>query len=120
MLVFSCLGADGTVEVESLGRSKGSLQVQLEPLEPGIFLLNLTRPDHRNAIGRQMLAELREAVSDLRSERSTRCVVVRSTSPAGTFSAGSDLKERAAMTQQETHAFVTGDHLARDWCPTGY
>ncbi|KAJ9532783.1 hypothetical protein QJQ45_010910 [Haematococcus lacustris] len=85
-----------------------SLHVTVEPLSEayeGISLLSLSRTDARNAIGRQLLRELSEAVNTLRQERSTRCVVLRSTVP-GVFSAGADLKERASMTQAETKEFV--------------
>ncbi|KAJ9533470.1 hypothetical protein QJQ45_026535 [Haematococcus lacustris] len=85
-----------------------SLHVTVEPLSEayeGISLLSLSRTDARNAIGRQLLRELLEAVNTLRQERSTRCVVLRSTVP-GVFSAGADLKERAGMTQAETKEFV--------------
>jgi hypothetical protein len=85
------------------------LHVQLEPLDfpnEGIFTLSLTRPAARNAIGRQMLRELGEALRQLALECTTRCVVVRSSAP-GVFCAGADLKERAGMTQQEAAAFVS-------------
>jgi Enoyl-CoA hydratase/isomerase len=84
------------------------LHVQLEPLDSpneGIFLLSLTRSEAKNAIGKQLLKELQEAIYNLRQESSTRCVVVRSTAP-GVFSAGADLKERAVMSQQEAALFV--------------
>ena len=69
---------------------------QLEPLEDeneGIFSLALTRPAARNAIGRQLLRELKEALANVRRERSTRCLVVRS-EVDGVFCAGADLKVR--------------------------
>ena len=52
-----------------------------------------------------MLAELREALARLRLETATRAVVLRSGVP-GAFCAGADLRERAAMTRQETAEFV--------------
>ena len=55
--------------------------------------------------GRQLLRELAEAIAALRSETTTRAVVVRSAAP-GTFCAGADLRERAAMTPREAAAFV--------------
>jgi len=75
----------------------------VEPLggpHEGVSLLSLSRPDARNALGRQLVRELAEALDTLRQERTTRCVLVRSAVP-GCFSAGADLKERAAMTQTE-------------------
>lgn len=84
------------------------LHVQLEPLDSpndGIFLLSLTRSEAKNAIGKQLLKELQEAINNLRQENSTRCVVIRSTA-TGVFCSGADLKERAAMSQQESALFV--------------
>lgn len=79
---------------------------QLDGDSEGIFQLSLTRPDAKNAIGRQFLSELTEALTNVTREQSTRCLVVRSTVD-GVFCAGADLKERAGMTQQETHEFVS-------------
>ncbi|EFN51053.1 hypothetical protein CHLNCDRAFT_59356 [Chlorella variabilis] len=79
-----------------------------EPLDgdnEGIFFLSLCRPEARNSIGRQFLRELRECLHTVAQERTTRCVVVRSTVP-GVFCAGADLKERAGMTQAEAATFV--------------
>jgi hypothetical protein len=70
------------------------LQVQVEPLSTpneGISVVSLTRSSAKNAIGRQLLRELQEAINTLRQERTTRVVVMRSSCP-GTFSAGADLK----------------------------
>jgi hypothetical protein len=78
------------------------LHVTLEPLEApddAIFALTLTRPEARNALGRRMVAELREALVRLAGERDARCVLVRSAAP-GVFCAGADLRERAGMTER--------------------
>ncbi|KAL6777387.1 hypothetical protein ACKKBF_B21305 [Auxenochlorella protothecoides x Auxenochlorella symbiontica] len=87
------------------GLSTGQLQVALEPLDGSIFMLTLNRPDARNAIGRQFLRELKESLDNLVQERSTRCVIIKS-SVSRVFCAGADLKERANMTRQEASAFV--------------
>lgn len=70
------------------------LHCSLEPLmleNENIFQLTLSRPEVKNAIGRQMLKELQEAIYNLKREGSTRCLVVRSSVP-GAFCAGADLK----------------------------
>ncbi|KAF6266489.1 ClpP/crotonase-like domain-containing protein [Scenedesmus sp. NREL 46B-D3] len=88
--------------------STAELQVQVEPLSTpneGISVVSLARSGAKNAIGRQLLRELQEALNTLRQERTTRVVVLRSSCP-GTFCAGADLKERATMTQAETAEFV--------------
>lgn len=92
----------------STKQGANGLQVVLEPLDgpnEGIFWLTLCRPDARNAIGRQFLRELRECLATVAQERTTRCVVVRSTVP-GVFCAGADLKERAGMSAAEAATFV--------------
>lgn len=73
------------------GLSTGQLQVALEPLDGSIFMLTLNRPDARNAIGRQFLRELKESLDNLVLERSTRCVIIKS-SVSRVFCAGADLK----------------------------
>ena len=69
------------------GQPKGNqpqLHVTVEPQSgpwEGISVLSLNRPEARNAIGRQMLRELAEAIGMLGRERTTRCVVLRSLVP---------------------------------------
>ncbi|GBF92605.1 hypothetical protein Rsub_05219 [Raphidocelis subcapitata] len=89
--------------------SAAQLQASVEPLggrHEGVSVLSLNRPEARNALGRQMVRELLEALETLRQERSTRCVIVRSAAP-GVFCAGADLKERAAMTTSEAAETVS-------------
>jgi len=86
------------------------MEIRLERLEgddAGIVLLGLDRPAAKNALGRQLLAEFRQALADLRSDPAVRVVVVHSLVP-GVFCAGADLKERAGMAQAEAVAFVQG------------
>lgn len=86
------------------------LQAQLEPLDAeneGIFLLALDRPEQKNAIGRQMLRELRECLDHLAGERNTRCVIIRSLVP-NVFCAGLDFNDIENMTKRE------GDEYIRD------
>lgn len=84
------------------------LQAQLEPLDgenEGIFLLAFNRPEQKNAIGKRMLRELRECLDHLASERSTRCVVIRSLVPK-VFCAGVDFNERERMTTREADEYT--------------
>jgi methylglutaconyl-CoA hydratase len=84
------------------------MEIRLERLggeDAGVVLLGLDRPAARNALGRQLLAEFREALSVLRSDAGARVVIVHSLA-AGIFCAGADLKERAAMSPAEAAAFV--------------
>jgi methylglutaconyl-CoA hydratase len=86
------------------------MEVRIEPLsgeDTGIVLLGLDRPAARNALGRQLLAEFREALVGLRSDPAVRVVVLHSLVP-GVFCAGADLKERRDLSPAETVAFVDG------------
>lgn len=86
------------------------MEIRLERLageDGGIVLLGLDRPAAKNALGRQLMAEFRQALADLRSGPAARVLVVHSLVP-GVFCAGADLKERAGMSQAEAAAFVQG------------
>jgi methylglutaconyl-CoA hydratase len=90
------------------------MEIRLERLvgeDAGIVLLGLDRPAAKNALGRQLLSEFREALTVLRSDAEVRVVVVHSLVP-GVFCAGADLKERAEMSRDEAAAFVQGIRAA--------
>jgi methylglutaconyl-CoA hydratase len=80
---------------------------RLSGSDAGIILLGLDRPAAKNALGRQLMAEFRQAMAMLRAEPGARVVVVHSLVP-GVFCAGADLKERAGMAPAEAAAFVDG------------
>lgn len=75
--------------------------------DEGLVLLGLDRPAAKNALGRQLMDELRAALGALQHDRSARVVILHSLVP-GVFCAGADLKERAGMTQPEVERFVKG------------
>lgn len=86
------------------------MEIRLERLggeDEGIVLLGLDRPAAKNALGRQLVEELQQALGDLRRDAAARVLVLHSLVP-GVFCAGADLKERAGMTQAEAEAFVHG------------
>jgi hypothetical protein len=68
-----------------------------------IRILSLNRPAARNAISRQLLAELSHQVNSIHSEGdngSTRALILASEVDTS-FCAGADLKERATFTHEE-------------------
>ena len=72
------------------------LQVFVTPLEgnfEGISVINIARPQAKNALSKQLVSELRHVLDTIRQEKTTRCVIVESKVP-GVFSAGADLKVR--------------------------
>jgi methylglutaconyl-CoA hydratase len=72
--------------------------IQLKKHGPsGTIILN--RPDRRNALSRDMIAELQQAFGDFHLERSVRAVIL--TGAGSAFCAGMDLAEMYETSQQE-------------------
>jgi enoyl-CoA hydratase/carnithine racemase len=67
-----------------------------------IALLTLDHPQRRNALSRQMLTELRDALAAVRAGAAVRAVLLRAEGPV--FSAGHDLKEVAANSESENQS----------------
>ncbi len=78
---------------------------RLDGADRGILLLGLERPEAKNALGRQLLQEIKESLESAASDLSIRVVILHSLLP-GVFCAGADLKERMGMTQEEATGFV--------------
>ncbi|PYH45432.1 putative mitochondrial methylglutaconyl-CoA hydratase (Auh) [Aspergillus saccharolyticus JOP 1030-1] len=100
-----------TVAPLSTSSSDDVIQTQHVPA-PGsgtIRVLLLNRPNARNAISRSLLDGLAQHVKSIAAENGqgpTRALVLGSNADAA-FCAGADLKERAGMTKEETHQFLT-------------
>ncbi|KAF2869177.1 ClpP/crotonase-like domain-containing protein [Massariosphaeria phaeospora] len=74
-----------------------------------IRILSLNRPAARNAISRQLLAELTQHITSIHDEGAngaTRALILASEVDAS-FCAGADLKERVGFTGEETSTFLT-------------
>lgn len=63
--------------------------VKIETLEPGVALLELNRPEARNALSMQLVSDLRDAARELGDDRSVRVVVLHGAGRG--FCAGADL-----------------------------
>ncbi|KAF2433816.1 ClpP/crotonase [Tothia fuscella] len=73
-----------------------------------IRILSLNRPASRNAISRQLVAELRHQIESIHAEPEngpTRALILASNVDAS-FCAGADLKERKTFTQEDTSNFL--------------
>lgn len=74
-----------------------------------IRILSLNRPAARNAISRQLLAELSHHINSIHNEGeagTTRALILASDVDSS-FCAGADLKERATFTPEDTANFLT-------------
>ncbi|MBI3092006.1 MAG: enoyl-CoA hydratase/isomerase family protein [Candidatus Tectomicrobia bacterium] len=69
--------------------------------------LILNRPESRNALSRDLVARLGEAVAATAAEHGVRVVVLRGAGDEA-FCAGADLKERRSMGDDEVRAFLRG------------
>ncbi|CAI6338788.1 unnamed protein product [Periconia digitata] len=79
------------------------------PHSGSIRILSLNRPAARNAISRQLLAELSHHINGIHSEGETgptRALILASDVDTS-FCAGADLKERATFTPEDTTNFLT-------------
>ena len=90
-------------------KTSRQVYVEMHSGHTGLAVLTLNRPEAKNALGRQMLSELQECLSELERsilEAESRVVIVKSAADR-VFCAGADLKERRTMSQGETSRFVS-------------
>jgi enoyl-CoA hydratase/carnithine racemase len=83
------------------------MQFRIERRDGGIEVWTIDGASRRNAISRAMLLELEEHLARAASDRELRCVVLTGAGDKA-FCAGADLKERAAMSSEDVHAFHQG------------
>jgi enoyl-CoA hydratase len=70
-----------------------------------IATVTLARPDRRNSLSDEMLADLAAAFAELRDDASTRVVIVTGTPPV--FSAGADAPFKKGMSEEERRKMFT-------------
>ncbi|CAM9875009.1 unnamed protein product, partial [Discosporangium mesarthrocarpum] len=84
----------------------GSLLVtRLDGRAQGVVHMELNHPK-ANALGRDLVLRISDALEDLSEDKTVRAVVV-SSRVKGVFCAGADLKERALMPPDEVEPFVS-------------
>lgn len=72
----------------------------------GIAVIQINRPDAKNALSKSLVERLGGAVDKISHDKNVRVVIIRSLVP-GVFCSGADLKERKLLTPQEVSRFVT-------------
>jgi len=78
---------------------------RLSGADDGIVIVSLNRPKAKNALGKNLLTEFGQVISELRFDKQARVVILNSSVPR-VFCAGADLKERATMAESEVAQFV--------------
>ncbi|KAI4899109.1 hypothetical protein NFI96_034702 [Prochilodus magdalenae] len=74
--------------------------------DSGIVVFGMNRPKAKNAISKNLVKMMSEAVESVKKNNKVRSVILCSMVP-GVFCAGADLKERAKMHQSEVGPFVS-------------
>lgn len=74
-------------------------------VQDGVAVLTLNRADARNALSKDVVARGQAALDVLSADSAVRCVVVTGAGDKA-FCAGADLKERLAMSLEQTRAFL--------------
>ncbi|XP_005095876.1 methylglutaconyl-CoA hydratase, mitochondrial [Aplysia californica] len=103
-----CLSSSTTTTTQFEAAPSVADEVKVDHLDgdqKGIAVLSLRRFRYKNAMGKNFLIRISDAVEEMRFNNDIRCVVVRSEVP-GVFCAGADLKERLQMTDKEVAEFV--------------
>jgi enoyl-CoA hydratase len=86
--------------------------VRLEQEGP-IAVLTIDRQDKLNALNAQVIAELRDAVQEVRTARDVRCLIVTGAGEKA-FVAGADISEMQHMRLEQARAFAQAGHDALD------
>lgn len=91
----------------SITNSQKNLQLNyLEERDSGIVVLELNRPQAKNALNRTLTTDFSSAINAVNHDKNVRVLIFRSLVP-GIFCAGADLKERLKLTNQEVKTFVS-------------
>jgi methylglutaconyl-CoA hydratase len=73
--------------------------ILLEKQNDGIAIVTLNRPTAANALSKEMLLDLQNALNDVKNDREVRVVILTGAGEK-VFCAGADLKERREMNEQ--------------------
>lgn len=88
-----CLGRRARLGVRTFSSTEDGSAFRVDASAGnGVVVFEMNRPRRRNALGKQLIDEFQQAISDHNS--SARCVILQSSTP-GMFCAGADLKERS-------------------------
>ncbi|XP_060923179.1 methylglutaconyl-CoA hydratase, mitochondrial [Limanda limanda] len=101
------LPGGGAAERHYSSEPKDDLRVRyLDGEDDGIVVVGINRAKAKNAISKNLVKMMFEAVEDIKNNNKVRSVIFCSLVP-GIFCAGADLKERAKMHQSEVGPFVS-------------
>ncbi|XP_061732825.1 methylglutaconyl-CoA hydratase, mitochondrial isoform X1 [Nerophis ophidion] len=102
----SPFGRVATARTYSSDAKDDLLVKYLDGQDYGIVVVGINRPKAKNAISKNLVKMMSEAVENIKKNNRVRSVILCSLVP-GIFCAGADLKERAKMHQSEVGPFVS-------------
>lgn len=82
--------------------------VTLQTHHTYVALIELSRPEAKNAISLQLLAELREKIQEVKQGNARSLVIIGN---GDSFCSGADLKERKSMSDSQVKQFLTDINL---------
>ncbi|MBM9591619.1 enoyl-CoA hydratase/isomerase family protein [Leptospira sp. 201903075] len=82
--------------------------VTLQTHHTYVALIELSRPEAKNAISMQLLAELRERIREVKKSPARALVIIGT---GDSFSSGADLKERKSMSELQVKQFLRDINL---------
>merc|ERR1719411_1264867 len=95
--------------------SKDLIVEYLEDENQGIVVFGINRPKAMNALSKNLVRNLEDAINAVKFDKNVRVLILRSHAK-GAFCAGADLKERAQMTPAEVGPFVAkGREIIGAW-----
>lgn len=105
---FSSHGAFAIKNIRKISNVTVSEEIVLDRGDgelKGIVKLGMNRPETKNALGKQSLAFLENALESIKYDKEARVLVIHSL-VKNAFCAGADLKERLVMPESEVGPFV--------------
>lgn len=78
-------------------------------LHEGIFTITINRPDKLNALNRQVITELGEAIAEVYTNPDISCAIITGAGPKA-FVAGADISEFTELSAAEGHSLAQRGH----------
>src|SRR5581483_6666003 len=113
-------GASRSLRTDTQGKTLALALLQMpverpadlvEMLRPPAAVITLNRPDKRNALSRELIAALSEAVQRAKDDAAVRCLILTGAGPV--YCAGMDLAEMAATLERPQDAAAVWDDALR-------
>ena len=86
-----------------------SYKTLLTELENEIFIITINRPDKLNAINKQVMSDLDDAINEVYQNNSIKCAIITGAGSKA-FVAGADITEFLGLSKEEGTAVAKKGH----------